>query len=219
MTRERPIGFMAPMIRALRSGGKTQTRRLLKQPTFEAQGCHDAQMGGRTPWYDYWQAGDPRTDRIKLPYGPGDALWVQEAWRAGAALDGTRPSLMQAALTEIEYMADHTGEADYYRPEAGRTRWYRHMPRWASRLDLKVVSVRVERVQDISEEDAIAEGSREPSLRWFGGALAQACFSEAEVYRRLWRRMHDDRDPVAAWAANPWVEVVNLQVLMGARFA
>lgn len=83
------------------------------------------------------------------------------------------------------------------------------MPRWAARLWLEVEKVRAERLQDIDEADAIAEGSREPSLRDLGGDLAQAAWSERQVFQRLWDHLNEKRG--YGWGMNPWVWVVEFK--------
>lgn len=130
MSREVPFLFSAPMVRALLDGRKTQTRRIItaKRP---------------------FNAADE-----------GDVVWVKETYRLAAALDAVRPSIVNdardPAQVRIHYEADGgkpPREADF-----GKLRPSIHMPRKASRIDLRVTAVRAERLHAITAEDAIAEG-------------------------------------------------------------
>lgn len=171
---EKPILFSAPMVRALLDGRKTQTRRVVKpQPDDKGWWNPDAtkRHGG------YWRnvesgAGAPQTD---CPYGQsGDRLIVRETWtahwgHAGGGIptmilfDGEKIKQRDGSFTET---SPHNPLCVYHRASFGdgvplpHLKWKPsiHMPRWASRLTLEVTDVRVERLQEISEADAIAEG-------------------------------------------------------------
>ncbi len=148
--KERPILMSAPMVQALLAGSKTQTRRVVKpQPRYDAD--WDGGSYYITLHKDRRALGliasckDPRNASLLLetcPYGqPGDVLYVREAWR----------KLPDGSTT---YRASYTDQ------EAAAAKWKPgiHLPKSESRLWLKIVSVRVERLQDISEADAVAEG-------------------------------------------------------------
>src|SRR5690606_9887391 len=99
--------------------------------------------------------------RLPCPYGePGDHLWVRETWAVGRVFDRTRPSEIPTVERDIPvwWRADDALEESVNR---GRWRTSLHMPRWASRITLEVTEVRVQRLQEITEEDAIAEGIEE----------------------------------------------------------
>jgi len=178
---ERPIIFSGEMVRAILEGRKTQTRRIVKfhgQNTlfFQSQAHHDfktaipCKKGGWVFWdSEYTKAlqafhddvySDLR-DGMKCPYGqPGDRLWVRETfqfdnehgrvfYRADQDNNGNILYLMKGEGGSGGGIG--TAKIDKWRPSI-------HMPRWASRITLEIVSVKVERLQDISEEDAIAEG-------------------------------------------------------------
>ncbi|MGL6205723.1 MAG: hypothetical protein ACRC2X_15525, partial [Giesbergeria sp.] len=136
--RERPILFSAPMVRAILSGRKTQTRRVVNARHLLQ--IDTSKLPGRVSW--------TKPD----PYGrPGDRLYVRETWRASSAHNSLAPREIPVG-DGIEYAAD---------PErilTGKTRTAIHMPRWASRITLEVTGVRVERLKDICDADAIAEG-------------------------------------------------------------
>lgn len=173
--KERPILFSAPMVRALLTGTKTQTRRIaIPKRSIE-----------------------PMTD--ECPYGqPGDRLWVREAWRVeGKHTDSYSPSCIEinrAHFGRIDYEASITWNKSMY----GKLRPSIHMPRWASRITLEVTGVRVERLQDISEADARAEGiSRADCPDWHA----------TTDYRALWESINGP----GSWDANPWVWVVEFR--------
>lgn len=150
--KERPILFSAPMVRAILDGRKTQTRRICK-----AQPPADALWGSNGAEWMWLEDRDDVADRvIRCPYGVvGDRLWVRETW----APDPRAPMVDGVAVyraTDAVTLSAHGARVE---------RWYPsiHMPRWASRIALEVTGVRVERLNDISEADALAEGV-EPSL-------------------------------------------------------
>jgi len=203
MHKERPILFSAPMVRALLDGSKTQTRRALK---VRCQEIGERDDGSRWPWSehpdnagDHWHA---------CPYGqPGDRLWVRETFSDiyGAGGDEVRRK------QEVMYRAN--GETDPY-VIGGRWTPSIHMPRWASRILLEIVSVRVERLQEISADDCRAEGVESHEVRQFmlyGASPAEraAIYRDAAVgpYRGLWERINGG----GSWDVNPWVWVVEFK--------
>ena len=182
---ERPILFSGPMIRAILAGTKTQTRRVWKEARLAPR---DLAIGDRS---------------IACPYGEaGDRLWVRETWATVKWFDDTNaascwknerpPALYFAADTGAYLTSEHRGR---WRPSI-------HMPRWASRLTLEVVSVRVERVQDISEADALAEG-----IDWAG--CNHAYGQTISAFAGLWDSINDARG--YGWKVNPWVWVVEFK--------
>ena len=177
--KERPILFSAPMVRALLAGTKTQTRRVLKQAQIRSAAMPEPE----------W-----RSVLTLCPYGqPGDQLWVRERW---APRDGL--TVINQQRTEVFYWADDEGKHwsdGPWKPSI-------HMPRWASRITLEVTGVRVERLQDISERDAQAEGVVEWAIN--GGSTAALCVDQ---YRDLW----DSINGAGAWECNPFVWVVEFR--------
>jgi hypothetical protein len=179
--KERPILFSSAMVRALLAGTKTQTRRALKvQPadTPHAGQASRNRAGTRPVFYAAWEkrAADGSTICI-CPYGvPGDRLWVRESF---------------APLTKgYAYRADQIWNA----PPADRWRPSIHMTRAASRITLEITDVRVERLQDISNADAIAEGIAR-------GGPENPDDIERNEYRALWESINGP----GSWDANPWV--------------
>lgn len=203
--RERPILFSAPMVRAILAGAKTQTRRIVKMKTHYQ--IEERDNGTPWPWmYD----GDRDADSwMACPYGVrGTRLWVRETFCDDWHMD----------RGVIEYRAD--GELDSDMFDAGCTwRPSIHMPRWASRITLEVTDVRVERLQDISEKDAQAEGIERtedffgcPCWRVYGepdGADVVAPDDPIGSYRSLWESINGP----GSWEANPWVWVVSFRRL------
>lgn len=213
-TKERPILFSAPMVRALLAGTKTQTRRALAtQPGDGAEvSCARASLNRAmtkpviaATWYV--PAADGSTMCI-CPYGmPGGRLWVRESWRAADHLNKEKPSAIPPGSPVI-YEADQSGDLPPF--NAGRGRPGMFMPRWASRILLEVTEVRVERLQDCSEADARAEGiERSGECNWRDyldhphNDFTSACRS----YRSLW----DQINGAGAWEANPWVWAVSFR--------
>jgi hypothetical protein len=202
----RPILFSGPMVRAILENRKTQTRRIAKE--FDSLKNIDKLLA-RFP------------NQEGCPYGkPSDRLWVRETC---AILD------RQTRQTAIWYRADcdpgPVNEVctmpDGSRPPDGlRWRPSIHMPRWASRITLEITDVRVERLQEISREDAIAEGIervggggschpwRNYLLKPFAHPTSH-CSSCQRSYMTLWESINGP----GSWAANPWVWVVSFQVI------
>jgi hypothetical protein len=151
--RELPILFSGPLVRAILEGRKTQTRRIFRFPTK----CDPDYFEGWRDGSAYWNAMAQEIPVIPCPFGTaGDRLYVRETW----AYFGGDEYLYQREPKSVAYRASfrpEPGQGIDYIP-GGRWRPSIHMPRWASRLTLGVTDVRVERLQDISEEDARAEG-------------------------------------------------------------
>ena len=187
--RERPILFSAPMVRAILAGAKTQTRRPVKPRKDRAIGCELACY----ELADEFNAGD----YMNAPWAPGDRLWVRETFCDHWHMD----------RGVIEYRAD--GELDSDMFDAGCTwRPSIHMPRWASRITLEVTGVRVEQLQEISYEDAKAEGAE----FWRNdGTLTELppCSAHRYEFEDLWTSING----ADSWDANPWVWVVSFRRL------
>jgi hypothetical protein len=189
--KERPILFSAPMVRALLDGMKTQTRRIADDFIGFAGSGQPLTVRGGSPC------------EYVCPYGqPGDRLWVREAWKAHSVFDNVPPR--DIPKTCVWYPADSG-----YMP-GSRARPSIHMPRWASRITLEIVSVRVERLQDISEADALAEGVSDTGSMITGDGANEISGPIAE-YAVLWESINGHR----SWEANPWVWVVEFKRVEG----
>ncbi|MEE1922646.1 hypothetical protein V0R50_10360 [Pseudomonas sp. 148P] len=216
--KERPILFGAPMVRAILEGRKTVTRRAISPKLVnrfdEPRGPADVAAG--YPFVEcedgYWPAID------FCPYGqPGDRLWVRETWLEDPEDDGTWAYTQYmgckgSPLSDIPkrfqkpehclFRASWSGSAVTWRPSI-------HMPRWASRILLEITAVRVERLHDISEEQAKAEGVECDSDGWFDYLMpsTQCCPSAFESFRTLWSSINS----AESWDTNPWVWVVEFR--------
>lgn len=249
--KETPILFSGPMVTAILSGRKTQTRRvMLPQPDLGDTALRTG-MGKITPhpfaegWLlERWEKqersfsnfGRCEILKIACPYGkPGDRLWVREKW-ASPEKDKSKPGriaydadgvcgcwighgedrhfichgrVLHASGFHENFPAEGSttrGLGQYSDIRSGEYPSYKfgwrpsiHMPRWASRITLEIVSVRVERVKDISRGDAMEEGCPFPNMadgenpvEWFGG---------------VWRSING----IGSWNANPWVWVIEFK--------
>lgn len=180
--KERPILFSGPMVRSILSGEKTQTRRIVKMPIHDRDfGC---ELAGN-------EIGQLEAHQL-CPYGrPGDRLWVRETWS------------QHPQFADIAYRAD----GEEFEDSDGflwQPKWKPsiHMPRRESRITLEITGVRVERLQNISEADATAEGTPH-SLHLPAGRTA------VENYYHLWECINGD----GSWDANPWVWVIEFRKL------
>lgn len=181
---ERPILMSAPMVRAVLDGSKSQTRRVITWPKgYEVDQAAMERLA-------------ERKDALLLsrcPYGvAGGELWVREThyvWVAGM-LDGSG--------MHIDYRATNPDAPCSWTPSI-------HMPRWASRISLKITGVRVEQLHDISADDAAAEG-------WPGPDETGTILSSYPIgwYAHLWDKINARRAP---WSSNPWVWVIGFQVV------
>ena len=212
--KERPILFGAPMVRALLDGSKTQTRRVVKPqpPAVFCKGDVAAITNG-TRWafsrLPERIAHPPGLhEGILCPYGqPADRLWVRETF---ADLRGTgiehRPD-PSGPLNRYAFAADHPpgSNGDEARKEFG-VKWKPsiHMPRAASRITLEITEVRVERLKDISEADAVAEGTPAGFWEYDNGEGTETA---KESYECLWESINGP----GSWNANPWVWVVEFR--------
>ncbi|MDR2820921.1 MAG: hypothetical protein LBB60_10400 [Desulfovibrio sp.] len=199
--RQRPIIFSGPMVRATLEGCKTQTRLVIKpQPQGEtvAWGCGTASKGFG------FRFGESQK-RINCPYGePGDRLWVKEAWAyLEDEYEWSVSTSYPARKGGLWYKADNVVAEAPYRSSI-------HMPRWASRITLEITGIRVERLQKISEEDALAEGVCETEFYdraehfSLGGSKLQGGSVERCAFIGLWDSINGKR-PGCSWDDNPWV--------------
>lgn len=190
--KEKPIIFSSKMVRSILDGRKTQTRRVVKHP----ESCYTI----------LWRTGQPglaEPSHSWSPYGDvGERLWVKERalyWTGGAGGtadvvyedDPELPILLRDKETIAKIQEERGNDG-----VLGNYQWWsaRCMPRWASRITLEITHNRVERVQDISEIDALKEG-----------------VSTAEKYAALWDSLNAKRG--YSWESNPWVWVIDFNLL------
>lgn len=218
MTTERPILFSGPMVRAILSGQKTVTRRVVKgcqipkEDTSEPIGdrLRWTAVGQHDPRYGFIVAGSTADECAAelashgvCPYGRrSERLWVRETCfindyrQAGVPVD-------ERAGIDVVYRADPLPD---WEGEESLVTWRPsiHMPRWASRILLEITDVRVERLHDITEEQALAEGvmSAERDIDPDGND-----YSPLELFGGLWTKLNG----MDSWNANPWVWVVEFR--------
>jgi hypothetical protein len=199
--KEKPILFSTEMVQAILAGRKTQTRRVAKISSQMAP--KDIQyLDNALPRFQFkagymsWQ--------IECPYGKvGDILWVRETWARAIGSEQVTTS-EKATAVEISpdrfivFKAESKEETHPEHPEWGKKRWKPsiHMPKDAARIWLRIKDVRVERLQDISNEDIREEGAAE-----FG------CTTHRLNWKMLWERINGSE----SWNANPWVWVIEFQ--------
>lgn len=204
----KPILFSEPMIRALLDGRKTQTRRALnpQPPGNECRDLVEVVWGAAAEklsarenerrsraWAGFSDSRAPGSVAYYgCPYGrPGDLLWVRETHMIIGGPDAVDPRLVYRASDDGSWISP------VWRPSI-------HMPRWASRLTLRITDVRVERLQEISEADARAEGVSAVS---FPGVDDQ--HSDIDRFRALCNRLNGD----GSWTENPWVWALSFEVI------
>lgn len=191
--KERPIPLRGHEVRAILAGHQTMMRRVVKpQPTFDFP---TLTMQGFGDDEGLWKL-SPLDKPVRCPYGvPGDLLWVRETWQ----------QVFRECGGPVEYRADY-GEGSYIR---GGWRPSIFMPRWASRLTLRITSIRVERVQDITEEDARAEGCC-CSDCWptMPNPPPDHCGCRSK-FANIWDSINAERG--FGWDVNPWVWVVGFE--------
>ncbi len=236
---ERPIGFTRPMRDAIRDGRKTQTRRVFSRNTTKVelyQHCHDEFDIWREVWPGIdWQNAvaqdhpkfrtqalivDSHTFSYRLWYRakPGDRLWVREPWRLPARYDAMPPRSIvlldgDSVWYDVDGVAPHGCYAD---SRYGRKRNALHTPRWAARTFLRVTDVRAQRLQEISEDDAAAEGARrefEVSIGEFVHSRkwnAETASTHKLGFKHIWDSINATRG--YGWASNPWVWAISFEV-------
>lgn len=215
--KERGILFSGGMVRAILDGRKVQTRRVVKpQPILVGDRTWTWPDDGRGSKASWWKEINPEDCMTRFcPYQSGQHLWVRETWAPNTVLP-----LSDRPHGDAIYRADGVYSAQW-KPSI-------HMPRWASRITLEVVSVRIERLQSITEEDAIAEGVQipinnhgYPVVRVSGryppcnyGLDRHHCQSTAMWYRShfasLWDSINAER-PGCAWKDNPFVWCISFR--------
>jgi len=217
--KERPIIFSGPVVRAILVGRKTQMRRVVKpQPNrgSELTRMQDGYADGFIRAV-FAQDDEPNAYGIKCQYGqPRDRLWVREnGWERP---DRTRKQMREGADTWAPYYYDADGlcveDIDGF---GFKRRPSIHMPRWASRITLEITAVRVERLQEISEEEAEAEGVYEhlgePQVECDGQVRHFPDASFVRGYLSVWQSIHGP----GSWDANPFVWVLEFKRVEGEK--
>lgn len=197
--KERPILMSAPMVRAILAGSKTQTRRVIKDQSIGERFCEMRPEGAYLEWLGspccgtgVWEV--PEYSGVaKVPHGVvGDRLWIRETWAAPHDCDHLKPREVPPG-TRLHYAADAPLGGLLGRPSI-------FMPRWASRITLEITEVRVERLQDISEADAQAEGCALECMTPTGDDSGSAIHGPGG-YIALWESINGH----GSWETNPHV--------------
>lgn len=216
--KDRPILYSGPMVRAILAGSKRKTRRVVKpQPEAEHDGEPYWYIGGYRA-HEYRATRDVLRKGGKLlpcPYGqPGEKLWVREnGWERP---ERTPKMMREGADTWEPYYFDADGLTEQdsadFKAFGFKRRPSIHMPRWASRITLEITGVRVERLQDISEADALAEGI----VPTFGGyGLPNGSHFHAADPRVSYWSLWESINGVGSVEANPWVWDIEFKRIEG----
>jgi hypothetical protein len=213
--KERPVIFNGEMVRAILDGRKAQTRRVMKvqpKPSETRPGdfwFSSKKLESMVHVSDFMPGNSPVTDchlffqEHCCPFGQvGDRLWVRETWAEAGA---SAPDL---TLYRANYPA-HVPAGYENVPAAEEIRWRPsiHMPRWASRILLEITAVRVEQLNDISQEDAQAEGMELTGWRptYSDPDSGGECMTPYDNFAELWDSIYQN------WSANPWVWAISFR--------
>lgn len=220
--------FSAPMVRANLSDQKTQTRRIMKpQPVWNDARQHwerDSRQGMAV-----WSGSRPQAAallglREECPYGvPGDRLWVKETWQAWQCVSTERDEWepitreVRGGSRWAEWI-ETNGEPDAIEHRAtsesvGPWTPSIHMPRWASRLTLEITAVRVERLHEITQADARAEGVVDTTGAWEAATGEPLTDTDQAGPRGAYRALWESINGAGSWEANPWVWVISFRVV------
>lgn len=195
--KERPIIFNTEMVKVILDGRKTQTRRIIKpQPTLSNTSGFNWKGAAYGLGFNDKETNRNFANTNACQLGKvGDRLWVRETFAQGLCTEST-----------LAYKATH-------KPEDLEEGWFEqikwtpsiHMPRWASRINLEITNVRVERLKDISEEDALAEGMDNGTSY---AAMAAGWYEKPQrAFQRLWTQIYGEE----SWSGNPWVWVIEFK--------
>ena len=215
--KQRPIIFNTEMVKAILDGRKTQTRRILKVPKNGRikPGTVVHSNGVISICFD--QSGCAEWKMLKCPHGKiGEHLWVRETWATEKYCDNKKPSELHGIET-IWFLSDgdYNGIGTHTQ---GKTRPSIFMPRWASRINLEITDIRVERVQDIKERDCEAEGIEvAESIGDYAGTLWTArtgkatfsFFDAQSAFQYLWDSINAKRG--YGWESNPHVWIIEFK--------
>ena len=199
--KEHPILFNSEMVRAILDGRKTQTRRVVKgnkNPVDDMLNGLIEFDGEKAIFAHQTHADNYTTQSIKCPFGKvGDRLWVRETWRQPEDFEGYDRGAVLYAVSEMDAGAK-------WKPSI-------HMPRYASRITLEITDIRVEKVQDINEENCLKEGIEkyfDDGVYYYGEYDKGHC-DYKHVFKTLWDSMNKKH----TWESNPYVWVIEFRRL------
>lgn len=206
MQKTKPILFSTTMVKAILEGRKTQTRRVIKpQPGKDTNVSFmpNPPLDWCGKWFPYkWETEEGESISKRCPYGNiGDILWVRETWQYTDSSINIQPGYVYRAT-----------DPDWESMEVWKWKPSIFMPKSAARIFLKITDVKVERLQNISEEDAIKEGVKIDSegyecwdyLKNFYGGF---CFSPEQSFESLWQKINGTE----SWKSNPFVWVIEFK--------
>ncbi len=202
---ERPIRFLTDMVKAILEGRKTMTRRVIKpQPIKRTDYCGGYILETKKATTSIKSFNEGLYQDI-CPFGKvGDKLWVRETWdfrpMAGrSAIIGYKADRSSKGFTVPEGFNQLVYEPTRYRPSI-------HMPKWASRITLEILDIRVEKLHQIEDKDCYAEG-----INCFEAQhLPEPHLTPTEVFRNLWNSLHKKQ---YRWEDNPWVWCISFKRL------
>lgn len=219
--KERPIIFSTPMVQAILQGRKTMTRRVIKSKTglFQVSKANyepDAAHFYHDRSVSMLDENERDVGTLFCPYGnPGDRLWVRETWNYGDPNDlvpgeitGDKCGFIgQIDGREVEWVWVYKASCPEVHPIKGELNWKPsiYMPRSASRILLEIINVRVERVQDISEDDAIMEGAEMAMFEAVNPDFSTNSYKNG--FMKIWTNINGNE----SWNANPWVWVIEFK--------
>ena len=195
----KPIIFRTEMVRAILDGRKTQTRRAVKIKSGDSFNTYSIQPGYINGGHDNYYGFSSEEHDYKCPYGqPGATLWVRETF----ALDEW---FYLPGHKEVLYKTDNI-DSDYpvkWKPSI-------HMPKWACRIWLEIINIKVEKLQDIRMSDCEAEGAKDYLYGEYPNSynIKKAGSCLRHNFHRLWDSINEKKHP---WASNPWVWVVEFE--------
>ena len=201
---ERGMIFNAEMVRAILDGRKTQTRRPVRFPVLDKNlGCELAgnELAGELSAGNY----------LNSAFGkPGDRIWVRETFRVHSRATDVATLVYKASVRNSWTEQTHRVPVSVCNKPATPEKWTPslHMPRWASRIDLLITGVRAERIQEISDDDVMAEGVQTDShfLNHFF-TMNHESIAPKEAYRKAWEKQYGG----TSWEVNPWVWVIEFR--------
>lgn len=209
--KERPILFSAEMVKAILEGRKTQTRRIIKKPNL---------LQAIEEWSEENPYKKELSDAQKCPYGQvGDRLWIRENFKVSNIDEGYQNQFViddfEAPACVVEYEdgskrkieLEHSEYLQAVRANKKKKSPSIHMPRWASRIILEITDIRIERLQDITEQDAIAEGCDNSKSE---AAINIGWYEKSKrAFERLWDGINKERG--FDWSTNPYVWVIEFR--------
>lgn len=214
----KPILFNAEMVRAILDGRKTQTRRPIKSPSGVFQVCW-RNIDPDNKWVEQVDENEIPTDKgVNPPYEPGDILYVRETWKSISAVSYEHKILIRYLADDFEQNVKFLPLERYCQFEKYLEKNGNHanifMPKEAARIFLKVTDVRIEGIQDIDYNGAIAEGIEETEtyqnkLDYNSSVGLGTGYLPISVFAELWNDLYKEKG--YSWELNPWVWVIEFE--------